>query len=53
MNGRVDVILNNPNNTVFYKDAEGRTIKGMVKGISCTTSQKRKGWYLRGKILER
>ena len=33
MNGRVDVILNNPEHTVFYTDAEGRTINGKVKGF--------------------
>ena len=27
MNGRVDVILNNPKHTVFFKDASGKTIK--------------------------
>ena len=43
MNGRVDVILNNPNNTVFYKDAEGRTIKGMVKGFLALPLKKEKG----------
>jgi len=33
MNGRVDVILNNPENTVMYTDADGKTIKGAVKGF--------------------
>jgi dephospho-CoA kinase len=33
MNGRVDVILNNPEHTVFYTDADGRTINGKVKGF--------------------
>ena len=33
MNGRVDVILNNPQHTVFYTDADGKTIKGAVKGF--------------------
>jgi hypothetical protein len=27
MNGRVDVVLNNPNNTVFYKDNDGTNIE--------------------------
>jgi len=33
MNGRVDVILNNPQHTVFYKDAEGKSVKGIAKGF--------------------
>ena len=33
MDGRVDVILNNPENTVMYTDADGKTIKGAVKGF--------------------
>lgn len=33
MNGRVDVILNNPQHTVFYTDADGKTINGTVKGF--------------------
>lgn len=33
MNGRVDVILNNPQHTVFYTDADGKTISGAVKGF--------------------
>lgn len=33
LNGRVDVILNNPQNTVFYTDPSGETIKGKVKGF--------------------
>ena len=27
MNGRVDVVLNNPNNTIYYKDASGKDIE--------------------------
>lgn len=33
MNGRVDVVLNNPENTVYYTDADGKKIKGGVKGF--------------------
>ena len=33
MNGRVDVVLNNPENTVYYTDADGNKIKGGVKGF--------------------
>ena len=31
MNGRVDVILNNPQHTVFYTDDEGKQVKGIGK----------------------
>ena len=43
MNGRVDVILNNPEHTVFYTDAEGRTINGKVKGFLSLPLKKEKG----------
>jgi|TARA_R110002167_G_scaffold4993_1_gene23245 hypothetical protein len=33
MDGRADVILNNPQHTVFHKDSDGKTIKGAVKGF--------------------
>jgi hypothetical protein len=33
MNGRADVVLNNPENTVYYTDADGNKIKGAVKGF--------------------
>ena len=33
MNGRVDVVLNNPENTVYYTDADGNKVKGGVKGF--------------------
>lgn len=33
LNGRVDVILNNPKHTVFYKDADGNNVKGIAKGF--------------------
>ena len=43
MNGRVDVILNNPENTVFYTDEDGKTIKGNVKGFKSLPVKKAKG----------
>jgi len=43
MNGRVDVILNNPENTVMYTDADGKTIKGAVKGFLSLPLKKEKG----------
>ena len=33
LNGRVDVILNNPQHTVFYKDADGNNVEGIAKGF--------------------
>lgn len=33
MNGRIDVILNNRENTISYKNKEGKDIKGAVKGF--------------------
>jgi len=33
LNGRCDVILNNPQHTVFYKDADGNDVKGIAKGF--------------------
>jgi predicted kinase len=33
MAGRVDVVLNNPENTIYYTDADGNEIKGAVKGF--------------------
>ena len=43
MNGRVDVILNNPEHTVFYTDADGKTISGGVKGFLSLPLKKEKG----------
>ena len=43
MNGRVDVILNNPEHTTFYTDADGRTIKGVTKGFLSLPLKKEKG----------
>ena len=33
LNGRVDVILNNPEHTVKYKDADGNEVDGIAKGF--------------------
>ena len=33
LNGRCDVILNNPQHTVFYKDKDGNDVKGIAKGF--------------------
>jgi len=50
MNGRVDVILNNPQHTVFYKDENGETIKGAVKGFLSLPIKKAGGGILPEKV---
>jgi len=50
MNGRVDVILNNPQHTVFYTDADGKTIKGAVKGFLSLPVKKAGGGILPEKV---
>jgi len=50
MNGRVDVILNNPEHTVFYTDADGKTISGGVKGFLSLPLKKEKGGIFSEKV---
>jgi hypothetical protein len=50
MNGRVDVILNNPEHTVFYTDADGKTISGNVKGFLSLPLKKEKGGIFPEKV---
>ena len=50
MNGRVDVILNNPEHTVFYTDADGKTISGGVKGFLSLPLKKEKGGIFPEKV---
>jgi hypothetical protein len=50
MNGRVDVILNNPQHTVFYTDVDGKTIKGAVKGFLSLPVKKAGGGILPEKV---
>jgi fatty acid/phospholipid biosynthesis enzyme len=50
MNGRVDVILNNPQHTVFYTDADGKTINGAVKGFLSLPVKKAGGAMLPEKV---
>ena len=50
MNGRVDVILNNPEHTTFYTDADGRTIKGVTKGFLSLPLKKEKGGIFSEKL---
>ena len=50
LGGRIDVILNNPQNTVSYKDADGNTLKGAVKGFLSLPIKKQGGGILPEKI---
>lgn len=50
LDGRIDVILNNPQNTVFYQDVDGNTLKGAVKGFLSLPIKKQGGGILPEKI---
>ncbi len=50
MNGRVDVILNNPQHTVFYTDEDGKVIKGAVKGFLALPIKKSGGGIFPEKV---
>ena len=50
MNGRVDVILNNPEHTVFFKDKDGKVINGNVKGFLSLPLKKEKGGIYAEKV---
>jgi len=43
MNGRVDVILNNRDNTIMYLDKEGNPRKGAIKGFLSLPIKKQGG----------
>jgi hypothetical protein len=46
MNGRIDVILNNRENTISYTDKSGKTIDGAVKGFLSLPVKKQGGSIL-------
>ena len=50
LNGRIDVILNNRENTVTYKDSKGNTMKGAVKGFLSLPVKKQGGGVLPEKV---
>lgn len=50
MNGRVDVILNNPQHTVFYEKPDGETVKGIAKGFLSLPVKKAGGAILPEKV---
>ena len=50
LNGRVDVILNNPEHTIKYKDADGNEVDGIAKGYLSLPVKKEGGSILPEKI---
>src|SRR5210317_792411 len=50
LNGRIDVILNNRENTVTYKDSKGNEMKGGVKGFLSLPVKKQGGGVLPEKV---
>ena len=50
LNGRVDVILNNPEHTIKYKAAEGNEVDGIAKGFLSLPVKKEGGSILPEKI---
>ena len=50
VNGRVDVILNNPKHTVKYKDKDGNEIEGIAKGFLSLPVKKEGGSILPEKV---
>jgi len=53
LNGRIDVILNNRENTVFYKDSKGNEMKGAVKGFLSLPVKKQGGGVLPEKVWKK
>lgn len=50
LNGRIDVILNNRENTVTYKDSKGNVMKGAVAGFLSLPVKKQGGGVLPEKV---
>jgi hypothetical protein len=50
LNGRIDIILNNRENTVTYKDSKGNEMKGAVKGFLSLPVKKQGGGVLPEKV---
>jgi len=53
LNGRIDVILNNRENTVTYKDSKGNKMKGAVKGFLSLPVKKQGGGILPEKVWKK
>ena len=50
MNGRVDVILNNPEHTVFYEKPDGEKVSGIAKGFLSLPVKKAGGGIVPEKV---
>ena len=53
LNGRIDVILNNRENTVLYKDSNGNEMKGAVKGFKSLPVKKQGGGIMPEKVWKK
>lgn len=50
LGGRIDVILNNRENTVLYKDSNGNEVKGAIKGFKSLPVKKQGGGIMPEKV---
>lgn len=50
MNGRVDVVLNNPEHTVFYEKPDGEKVEGIAKGFLSLPVKKAGGGIIPEKV---
>ena len=53
LNGRIDVILNNRENTVMFKDSKGNEMKGAVKGFKSLPVKKQGGGIMPEKVWKK
>ena len=53
LNGRIDVILNNRENTVMFKDSNGNEMKGAVKGFKSLPVKKQGGGIMPEKVWKK
>jgi len=53
LNGRIDVILNNRENTVMFKDSKGNEMEGAVKGFLSLPVKKQGGSVLPEKVWKK
>ena len=53
LNGRIDVILNNRENTVMFKDSKGNEMEGAVKGFKSLPIKKQGGGITPEKVWKK
>ena len=53
LNGRIDVILNNRENTVMFKDSKGNEMEGAVKGFKSLPVKKQGGGIMPEKVWKK